>query len=109
MAGIKIKYEKPRAIERQGLHHIIAIFCVLSDLFQITEITENSGTFRCWIPYCHQDMGHYILMKLDLNYCSNIKQYVMEDKFSFWNVMEIHVIVKSIDQTWFSYDHNVIA
>ena len=48
-------------------------------------------------------------MKLDLNSCSHIEQYVMEDTFSFRNVIEIHVVAESIGKTWFSYDPNAIA
>ena len=43
-------------------------------------------------------MGYYILMKLDLNSHSHIEQYVMEDKFTIRNVIEINVVVKSIDR-----------
>ena len=113
-----MKYEKPRAIGRQRLYHIIVILYVLFDLFVSFQI-----------HYCHQGMSNYILMNLDLNSCSHINQCDVEDKFSFRNVIGImslssrsvkpgfhmfimqslNVVVKSIGKAWFPYDHNAIA
>ena len=59
------------------------MYC-LTFFYQVSDKGEQLNvSILHFLLSSHQNMGHCILMKLDLNSCSHIKQCLMEDEFSF--------------------------